>query len=241
MPIKRPQLVNKEIYHIIIRGIAGQKTFLEIKDYLRYFFSLYKFNDKKNVFSVFRHIPNHLTRDGFPSKPFGIEQPRNLLIEILGVCLMPNHVHLLVRQVTDNGISLFLQKMGGYSSYFNKKYQRFGSLFQRPFKAVHIKTEDQLLIIITYIHLNPIDLIEPNWKIKGISESQRVMEFLESYLWSSYSYYLGKDGLSWLIDSSFLKKILVTPKDFQSFVKARVFHKVTLNNLLAKAQKFSLE
>lgn len=243
MPIKRPQFVNREIYHIIIRGIAGQKTFLEVKDYLRYLFSLHKFNDKKitiREYSQREAIPV-LLRDGFPVLVVKEEKSGESLIEILGFCLMPNHIHLLVRQVADNGISLFFQKMGGYSSYFNKKYQRFGGLFQRPFKAVHIRTEDQLLIAITYIHLNPIDLIEPNWKIKGISNPQKVREFLESYPWSSYPHYLGKVNFSWLIDSDFLKEILKSPEDFRNFVEARVFHKAELKNFLERARHFSLE
>jgi len=245
MPIKRPQFVNGEIYHIITRGIAGQKTFLEEKDYLRYLFSLYKFNDKGIVVHVLNYretIPIKL-HNGFPilSAAFRKEKPKDSLVEILGFCLMPNHIHLLVRQLTDNGISLFLQKMGGYSSYFNKKYQRFGALFQRPFKAVHIKTESQLLIVITYIHLNPIDLIEPDYKIKGISDSQKTMEFLESFPWSSYPHYLEKEDFSWLISSDFLKRILKTPEDFRNFVKTRIFHKNKLKSFLRKIQNFSLE
>lgn len=242
MPIKRPQFVNGEIYHIIIRGIAGQKTFLETKDYLRYLFSLHKFNDKKitiREYSWREAIPLAL-RDGFPVL-VKEEKSKEPLIEILGICLMSNHIHLLIRQVADNGISLFFQKMGGYSSYFNKKYQRFGGLFQRPFKAVHIKTEDQLLIVLTYLHLNPIDLVEPNWKNEGISNPQKVTEFLESYPWSSYPHYLGKANFSWLINSDFLKEILKSPEDFQNFVKARISHKAELKKFLEKAHKFSLE
>jgi len=58
MPIIRPQFVNGEIYHIIIRGIAGQKTFLEKKDYLKYIFSLYEFDDKKITFHLPSYFPN---------------------------------------------------------------------------------------------------------------------------------------------------------------------------------------
>lgn len=242
MPVKHPQFANGEIYHIIVRGIAGQKIFLEEKDYLRYLLSLYRFNDKKIIFSTFRNFYSYnLSRDDFPTKVIEREkkEPRDLLVEILGFCLMPNHIHLLVRQVTEKGVSLFLQKLGGYATYFNKKYQRFGSLFQRPFKAVHIKNDDQLLITATYIHLNPTDLVEFNWKTEGISNSQKVIEFLESYPWSSYSYYLGKGKFLWLINSSFLNQILKTPEEFQNFVKVRVFHSTELKNFLENAQKFS--
>ena len=244
MPIKHPQFVNGEIYHIIVRGIAGQKTFLDDKDRLRYLFNLYKFNNKNIVIRnpSYREAIPVVYRDGFPVLlETEREKPRDLLIELLAVCLVPNHIHLLVRQADDGGVSLFFQKMGGYASYFNKKYQRFGSLFQRPFKAIHIKTNDQLLIVTTYIHLNLIDLIEPNWKIKGISDPQKIMDFLETYPWSSYPYYLGKSNLSWLINSDFLNKILKRPEDFRNFVKARIFQKTELKNFLERAQKISLE
>jgi len=237
MARKRPQLANGEIYHIILRGIAGQNTFRREKDFLRYCYSLYRFNNKD---VVIRGLGESFFQGNTLADLTKLtkEKPRDLLIEILGFCLMPNHIHLLVRQLVDNGISLFFQKMGGYSTYFNKKYQRFGSLFQRPFKAVHIKTHDQLLIVITYIHMNPIGLIEPNWKIKGISSSEKVMEFLESYLWSSYPHYLGKENFFWLIDSEFLKKILKTPKDFRNFVRARVSNKAELKDFLIETKIF---
>ena len=248
MPVKRPEFANDEIYHAILRGIAGQDVFLEENDYLRCLFNLFKFNDEKPIIREFsyREVIPVILVDGFPKiHPVELERlgrrSRDLLVDILAVCLMPDHIHLLIRQLVENGISLFFQKMGGYSSYFNKKYQRFGSLFQRPFRAIHIKTDDQLLIVVTYIHLNPIDLVEPNWKIEGISDSQKVMEFLESYPWSSYSYYLGKNDLSWLTNSEFLQKILTNPEDFRNFVKARVFHKAELKSFLEKAQEFFLE
>lgn len=122
MPIKHPQFVNGEIYHIIIRGIAGQKTFLEKRDYLRYLYSLYKFNDK-NI--AIRGLENPFQEDILATVATEMltkeKDSRELLVEVLGFCLMPNHIHLLIRQLIDKGISLFFQKMGGYSSYFNKK------------------------------------------------------------------------------------------------------------------------
>lgn len=240
MPIKRPQFINGEIYHVIVRGIAGQKTFLEEKDYLRYLTSLYFFNNKEIIFSPFRDFSS-IAREVIPSRAPALIKERDILVEILSFCLMPNHIHLLIRQVSDGGISLFLQKMGGYSSYFNKKYQRFGSLFQRPFKAIHMKTEDQLLVVMNYIHLNPVDLIEFNWRKEGVLNPQKVIEFLESFTWSSYPHYLGENNFSWLVDSSFLNKILKTSENFQNFIKTRILNKTELKSFLDQIGTFSLE
>lgn len=86
-----------------------------------------------------------------------------------------------------------MMKFGaGYGGYFNRKYHRKGHVFQQRFSAVHIEGEEQLKTVFVYIHTNPISLIEPNWKEKGIEEPEKVIEFLENYKWSSYQDYIGK-------------------------------------------------
>lgn len=234
MPIKHPQFINGEFYHIITRGIAGQKIFLGKEDYLRYLLNLYRFNNKSVVDPVLgkRKGVSIKFRNGFPIIIDKLEKQKEPLIEILAFCLMPNHVHLLVKQVADNGISLFVNKMGGYSTYFNNRYSRFGSLFQRPFKAIHIESGDQLLTVVTYIHLNPIDLIEFGWKNNGINNPYRVLSFLKTFPWSSYFHYLGLSDLSLIVKPSLLKSILKRSNDLQSFVREKISNKVELKKFL---------
>jgi hypothetical protein len=98
---------------------------------------------------------------------------------------------LLVRQLQENGIALFMQKLGGYSWYFNKKYKRNGTLFQDRYKIVHVKTETQLKNTFAYVHTNPVSLVEPGWKERQIENPERAIEFLEKKCrWSSYWDYL---------------------------------------------------
>lgn len=61
--------------------------------------------------------------------------------------------------------------MTAYTMYFNKKYERTGSLFQGTFKAEHLDRDEYLKYIFTYIHLNPIKLIDPKWRENGIKNS----------------------------------------------------------------------
>ena len=63
-----------------------------------------------------------------------------LLVQIFAFCLMPNHIHLLLREIKQGGISQFMKKFEtSQAIYFNKKYNRTGHPFQESFKAVHIK------------------------------------------------------------------------------------------------------
>ncbi len=71
-------------------------------------------------------------------------------------CLMPTHFHLLVRQDKDDGVSDLLRNIqNSYAKYFNAKYKRKEVLWCGPFKNVPIETDEQLLHITRYIHLNP--------------------------------------------------------------------------------------
>jgi len=109
------------------------------------------------------------------------------LIDIAAYALMPNHFHLLVRQRKENGISNFMQKlMTGYTMYFNTKNKRTGTLFQGRYRSEHVQNDRYLKYLISYIHLNPIKLIDPAWKESGIVNSTRAKKFLEQYRYSSY-------------------------------------------------------
>ena len=78
-----------------------------------------------------------------------------------------------------------------YSKYFNKKYNRTGSLFEGPFKSTHINNDNQAKYLFSYIHLNPVKLIDPNWKENGIINMDATLKHLDSYKWSSYLDYKG--------------------------------------------------
>lgn len=223
MPIQRPQLVNDEIYHIIVRGVGDFLIFKNNNDRYRGIFSLYEFNDTKQVLIRDRR------RDRLHAKRNGREQfsaDRELLVEILAFYFMPNHIHLLVRQLKDNGITQFMRKFGaGYAAYFNKKYNRKGHLFQGRFRAVRIKTEEQLKTVFVYIHTNGISLIEPKWKDRGVKNIEKVIKFLENYKWSSYPDYIGKKNFPSVTERDFLLKVMGGERGCREFVENWVKYK----------------
>lgn len=199
--MQRIKPVNNEIYHIYNRGVEKRNIFLGDKDYFRFVHDIFEFNDKnptKNINYYF--LQNHSGAD-FSNK----RKHRELLVEILVFCLMPNHFHLMVKQKTENGITEFMRKIGtGYTNFFNLKYKRVGPLFQGKYKIILIKDEPQFIHLPFYIHSNPLDLIMPQWREDGVNNYSKAMDFLKNYKWSSFLDYIGNDNFPSLTNREFL-------------------------------------
>lgn len=190
MPRKLRQFATGGVYHIINRGVEKRKIFMKPQDYSRFILGLEFFNrgDANNLWELIakagtvpasERIAKERKRKGGP------------LVELMAFALMPNHYHLIVREIKKSGISLFMRKMGGYATYFNKQYKRIGPLFQSRYKAVRIQTEIQLSNIFVYVHTNPVELKEPKWKELKVENKINAINWLETYRWSSYHDYVG--------------------------------------------------
>lgn len=222
MPTKRPVLATDEIYHVILRGVDGRDIFASEKDYYRAIQGLYESNDLNPTNWQFRRDFEDSPRTGGIWIKPGEVGDRDELVDIMAFCFMPNHIHLLLKQVKDNGISLFMRKWGtGYVSYFNRCYQRQGHLFQGRFKAVHIKTDEQLRIVFVYIHTNPAFLVDKGWKGDGVADPAKVIRDIEGYKWSSYSDYLGKKNLPLVTNRELFNEIMTTT-EWRKFVNTWV-------------------
>lgn len=212
MPYRKEKFANGEIYHIILRGLGDDLIFKDSNDYYRGIFSVYEFNNSKPVSIKYRRETRNRFKKAIrerDSDNLVEEDNRDKLVEILVFCFMPNHIHLLVRQLKDNGITKFMRKVGaGYAGYLNRKYQRKGYVFQNRFRSIHIENDNQLRIIFNYIHVNPISLIEPGWKEKGIKNSDKILNFLEEYKWSSYQDYIGKENFPSVTNRDFMSEFL---------------------------------
>ena len=201
----------KEFYHLYNRGTEKRDIFLSPNDYERFAALLYICNQLSPA--ILRIQGKTL------SELIKIKQEENL-VEIVTYCLMPNHIHLLVRASQENGISKFMQKlMTGYTMYFNKKYERAGALFQGKFKATHVSEDRYLNYLISYIHLNPIKLIEPEWKEIGISDLSRAEKYLDRYKYSSYLDYQDQERIEKnIINKNSLPKYFKSKLDFKKTI-----------------------
>jgi len=189
-------LSENEYYHVFNRGVDKRKVFLDHKDYERFLFLLGACNDKLPLLNSTFFYKGLGSLDAFFKN-----RVRNKLVEVLSFCLMPNHFHLILKQREEKGISRFLQKVStGYAMYFNNKNERTGALFQGAFKSKHIGDDKYLKTLVRYVHLNPLELEEPNWKENGILDIKRTTSFLKDYPWSSLSDYLGSKKFSLIVD-----------------------------------------
>ncbi len=221
MPIRKIAFVEDEIYHICNRGVEKRDIFLDKKDYFRAIHNLYEFNDEAPAPNLYYKIP---FLKSYEARPRKIEYKRNPIVEILTFVLLPNHYHLLLRQLNDGGVKKFMHKFGtGYAMYFNQKYQHVGPLFPGPFKAVLVKEEAHFIHLPFYIHANPLDLKFPEWRQQQLRNCEAAMAFLENYRWSSFPDYIGKKNFPSVTTRDFLLNVYGSPKKY---------HKMTRNLLM---------
>lgn len=192
MPRQPRQFEVGGIYHVFNRGVEKRKIFLKNQDYSRFILALEFFNRVDSYLDIW----NLIAPKGGPGPLLArLENERikdfKSLVELLAFCLMPNHFHLIIREIHKGGISLFMNKMGGYSTYFNRQYNREGPLFQGRYKTVKIESDIQLVNIFSYVHTNPVELVESEWKDLKVKDKKSALNFLETYKWSSYHDHVG--------------------------------------------------
>lgn len=198
-----------EYYHIYNRGVEKRNIFEKHADYERFMDLLYLSNGTKPF--LFREVKRKpLTKFDRGGRP----------VAIGAYVLMPNHFHILVKELEDGGITRFMEKLAtGYSMYFNKTHKRVGPLFQGRFKARHAGKDEYPKYLFGYIHLNPIKLANVGWENRAISDRARAKSFLADYRYSSYLEYTGATReASGIIDRAEFPEYWNGPHEFDEFV-----------------------
>lgn len=142
MPKKIIPLISGEKYHIFNRGVDKREVFSHKNDFLRFYMSLDIFNTTE---------PTHNFDAAKNKSKLNIDR----LVRIYAYSLLPNHFHIILEQLVQDGISEFMKRLqGGYTLYFNEKYNRSGSLYQGTFKRIHIKSEEYFQYLFAYVNEN---------------------------------------------------------------------------------------
>ncbi len=197
MSVRRVSFAFDEYFHVYNRGNSKQDIFKDNLDRERFQALLFLANGTAPF--IFREIEKAGVYDF---------ERGDQLVHIGAYCLMPNHFHILLTPAVEGGIQMFVQKLStGYSMYFNKKHERTGVLFEGKFKARHADSDEYLKYLFAYIHLNPVKLIQNDWKENGLRDIEATKKYLDTYKYSSLSDYFGARSES----------IIIEPKKFPEY------------------------
>ena len=210
--MRKYPLVNNQVYHIISRSIAGYKIFNNRADFSR-FVDMLDFYQKKlpYKYSIFTKLTLECQNEVFKNH----SNSNNPDINIVTYCIMPTHIHLTLKQIEDDGISRYMNKiLNSYSRYFNTKYKRKGPLWESRFKNILVESDEQLLHLSRYIHLNPV--------------SANLVDKPEQWEFSSYNEYLGKTAKKICLYNKVLE---IKPAEYRKFVEDRIDYQKEISKI----------
>ncbi len=163
--MRKHPLITDEYYHIYNRGVDKRDVFIDKIDLDRFIESIKEFNQIDKIVSLANLRKFHQIA------PKALSEP---LVSFVAYCVNPNHFHFVLRQSMDGGISKFIQKLqSGYTSYFNVKNSRSGSLFQGTFKSQVISNDNYFRKILAYVN--------KNYKIHSISKNKNHLIFASDF------------------------------------------------------------
>jgi len=201
--MRKYPLIDGKVYHTFTKSIAGFEIFRNESDYQRIssVLNYYKAENPPVRFSIFSDIKN---KESFYQRHFDSQDD---LVEIIAYCFMPTHIHLILRQLKKDGISIFMSRvLNSYTRYFNLKNKRKGPLWESRFKNVEVGTDEQLLHLTRYIHLNPV--------------TANLVEDPQDWNFSSYNEYLGEKQFKESI-CNYSRLLDIVPEDYKKFVSSR--------------------
>jgi putative transposase len=170
-----------EWFHCYNRGVEKRDVFMLPADFRRFQLQMLCSNTSKSfmlsnvrrsdIGTLFTETPSDITRD---------------LVEIGAYALMPNHFHIIVREIAEGGRAKFMQKlMTGYSMYFNTRHKHSGPLFAGTYKATHIESDRYLRQVTAYVLLNPVEIKIPKWKNTARNREAALFDAAAQYQFSS--------------------------------------------------------
>lgn len=202
------EIAPDEIYHIYNRGMHQHAIFHDKHDYARFLFLILFFQSPLSFENIGRHISAFMKQADFKVSAkiiADVVHQRN--VELMAFVLMPNHFHVIVKEIRVNGISDYMHRIGtAFTNYVNIKYHHSGHIFQGSYRAVHISDNDQLLYTSAYVHKNARTL--KSWSNK-----------LTQYPWSSYQDFVEDNRWENLIKRDLILEQFTNAREYQQWVK----------------------
>ncbi len=217
--MRKFQFQTGEYYHIYNRGVDKRDVFMDDEDYLRFLRSMREFNsiEAKGGFYM-KYLREKARRERGSTSKLEVEPQHRNLVEIISYCLNPNHFHFILKQIVDEGIIKFMQKLStAYTMFFNQKYNRSGSLFEGTYKVIHVDDYGYLLKLLIYVNCNH--------EIHNLGKA-------EKWPWSSYLDSVGSRNGT-LCNLDMIKKEFGTQDEFRKFCD-EIIPEIKENKVLSK-------
>jgi len=208
MPRRKHPFVNKGFYHVFSHSVANEAIFKNEREKERFIqiVNFYRFEFNFLRYSEFLRLTERSKNKYLMSL-----YDSQVKVKIHAFAIMDNHYHFLLEQNVESGVSNFVRLIqNSYARYFNLKHKRKGTLFLSPFQSVVLRTEDEILHVCRYIHLNPVTA----YVVKGTLELQR-------YKWTSFSDYTSRNSRKF-IDTDRFKSYFKSTRSFIGFHKDQV-------------------
>lgn len=217
MPYRKTPLVTGFVYHVYTQGIDKRKVYWNKREYQRFLVTLRFYLYEQKIIKLSHYLVQGKEQINTLNRIHN--SPKR--VAILAYCLMPNHFHLVLEQLEDKGISKFVADvMNSYSKFFNAKHKRKGSLFLTPFRAVRVESDEQLMHLSRYVHLNPFS--------SGITQTT---EETIAYPYSSLCDYLGEPVNSGLTSTDRLTAYFKSRPDHRRFIEDRADYQRKLESI----------
>ncbi len=214
---RRVYLETGMSYHIFSKSIAGYEIFRHEADFKRMIETLcyYQVNNPLMKFSEFCRSEKKKNIDTVNQN----QTKKDKIVEIVAFCIMTTHIHLILKQKADRGISTFMANvLNSFSRYYNTRYKRKGPLWEDRFKSVLISSDEQLLHLTRYIHLNPV--------------SSGLVEKPQDWNASSYLEYLLVDQVQGSNKICNFDSVLqIKPTEYKRFVDSRISYQKQLEKI----------
>lgn len=212
--IRKIPLATNEIYHIFNKSISDFRIFNNDVEFLRMIALMQYYQIVSPIrFSDFIESQG-VQKEGFNNFFEIISKNKERIVQIVAYCLMPTHIHLVIKQLSDNGISNYMRKiLDSYTRYFNLSHKRKGPLCEGKFKSVLVENDEQLNHLVRYIHLNP--------------STTKLVHKPDYWLYSSYNEYLEQKSRNLFI-CQFSDLMNIRPKLYQKFVNDQISYQQEL-------------
>lgn len=208
-----PHMVGSYV-HVVKRGARGLPITGDLPDKRRFLRLLFYMNDRF-LDDNWNRVPG---QDKFSRSAEWPE--REPLVAVLAHTLMPNHMHLILRETQESGIAAFMQKIGqSMTNHYNEKYHETGSIFQGSYRGRTIADDTYLRYVSAYVMVKNVFELYPKGGLRGGTEHfDDAWQWAITYPFSSLGDFVGK-RLSPILDNDILGEIFPTNREFKDFAR----------------------